>query len=102
MDEKTQNDMNRGGKRSGMRIRIALALVVSLILLVLLAWYFSKFQGLDVQSGSVLGYTVKSSEMTSRMRINLLKAVELEKSALSLVVIPRLAGIHGLACAMPQ
>jgi hypothetical protein len=81
MDEKMQKDRNRGGKRSGMRIRIALALVVSLILLVLLAWFFSKLQGRDVQSGSVLGYTMKSGEITSRMRINLLKAVELEKSA---------------------
>ena len=64
-----------------MRIRIALALAASLILLVLLAFYFSKLLERNVQSGSVLGYTVKSGEMTSRMRINLLKAVELEKSA---------------------
>ena len=81
MDEKTEEDMNTKGRRSGMKIRIALALAVSLILLVLLALYFSKLLERDVQSGSVLGYTMKSGEMTSRMRINLLKAVELEKSA---------------------
>ncbi len=81
MGEKTQKEMDTDGKGSGMRIRIALALGVSLILLVLLALYFSKLLEWNVQSGSVLGYTMKSSEMTSRMRINLLKAVELEKSA---------------------
>jgi len=81
MEEKTQNNMNTDGKDSGMRIRIALALAASLILLVLLALYFSKLLERNVQSGSVLGYTMKSGDMTSRMRINLLKAVELEKSA---------------------
>lgn len=35
MDDKKQNDMNTDGKRSSMKIRIALALAVSLILLVL-------------------------------------------------------------------
>jgi len=81
MEEKTHNNMNTDGKDSGMRIRIALALAASLILLVLLALYFSKLLERNVQSGSVLGYTMKSGDMTSRMRINLLKAVELEKSA---------------------
>ena len=81
MDKKTHNDMNTDGKGSGMRIRIALALAACLILLVLLALYFSKLLERNAQPGSVLGYTMKSSEMTSRMRINLLKAVELEKSA---------------------
>ena len=81
MDEKTEEEVNAKGKRSGMKIRIALALAVSLILLVLLALFFSKLLKRDVQSSSVLGYTMKSGELTSRMRINLLKAVELEKSA---------------------
>ena len=76
-----QNDVNRGEQRSGMRVRIVVALMVCLILLLLLALYFSKLLRQDVQSGSVLGFTMKGGEMTSRMRINLLKAVELEKSA---------------------
>ena len=81
MDEKMQNKRNRGGNYLGTRMRIVFALAISLIVMVILAFYFSTLLKRDVQSGSVLGYTMKSSEMTSRMRINLLKAVELEKSA---------------------
>ena len=81
MDEKMQNDRNKGGNRSGTRMRIVFALAISLIVMVLLALYFSTLLKRDVQTGSVLGFTAKSGEITSRMRINLLKSVELEKSA---------------------
>jgi hypothetical protein len=81
MDEKMQNCGNRDVNRSGSRMRIAFALAISLIVMVLLAFYFSTLLKRDVQTGSVLGFTMKSGEITSRMRINLLKSVELEKSA---------------------
>ena len=82
MDEKMQNSGNRDVNRSGSRMRIAFALATSLIVMVLLAFYFSTLLKRDVQTGSVLGFTMKSGEITSRMRINLLKSVDLEKSAL--------------------
>ena len=81
MDEKMQNSGNRDVNRSGSRMRIAFALAISLIVMVLLAFYFSTLLKRDIQTGSVLGFTMKSGEITSRMRINLLKSVELEKSA---------------------
>lgn len=81
MDEKMQNSGNNGGNRLGSRMRIVFALAISLIVMVLLAFYFSILLKRDVQTGSVLGFTMKSGEITSRMRINLLKSVELEKSA---------------------
>jgi hypothetical protein len=81
MDEKTQKDVNKDGKHLGMHTGVAIALAASLIFLVLLALYFSKLMDRNAQTGSVLGYTMRSGEMTSRMRIHLLKSVELEKSA---------------------
>lgn len=80
-----QGDADTKERRFSPKIRVVFALGIGFVLLILLALYFSKLLERNFQSGGVLGYTVKSGEMTSRMRIHLLKAVDLEKSALMAV-----------------
>ena len=63
-----------------MSMRIALALIITLLLSVL-ALYFSRFLGQDGRFETVLTNTTKVVEIVSRMRINLLKSTDLEKGA---------------------
>jgi hypothetical protein len=80
MDEINRSDLNTGRKTPGIGIRIALALIIVLLLSVL-ALYFSRFLEHDARYGTVLGNTTKVIEIASRMRINLLKSTDLKKSA---------------------
>jgi Four helix bundle sensory module for signal transduction len=101
MDEIDRSDLNTGRKTPGIRMRIALALII-IFLLSVLALYFSSFLGQDARDETVLGNTTKFVsrfpgqnawyetvlgnttkivEIVSRMRINLLKSNDLEKGA---------------------
>jgi hypothetical protein len=82
MDGIDQSDLNTGGKTPRTRIgmRIAVALLITLILAVLVL-FFSRFLEQDVRYKTVLGNTAKVIEISSRMRINLLKSTDLKKAA---------------------
>ena len=101
MDEIDRSDLNTGRKTPGIRMRIALALII-VFLLSVLALYFSgflgqdardktvagnttkvvsRFPGQDTWHETVFGNTTKVVEIVSRMRINLLKSTDLEKGA---------------------
>jgi hypothetical protein len=84
MDEMKRSDVNTVRKAPGIGMRIALALIVTL-LLSLLALYFSKFLGQDSRYATVIGNTAEVIEVISRMRINLLKSTDLEKGAVMAV-----------------
>jgi hypothetical protein len=84
MDEIDRSDLNRERKTPGIRMRIALALIITLLLSAL-ALYFSGFPGQDVRNESLFGNTTKVVEIVSRMRINLLKSTDLEKGAVMAV-----------------
>jgi hypothetical protein len=80
MDEMKRSDLNTLRKTPGIGMRIALALIITL-LLSLLVLYFSRFLGQDARYATVIGNTAKVIEVISRMRINLLKSTDLEKGA---------------------
>jgi hypothetical protein len=80
MDEMKRSDVNTLRKTPGIGMRIALALIITL-LLSLLVLYFSRFLGQDARYATVIGNTAKVIEVISRMRINLLKSTDLEKGA---------------------
>jgi len=80
MDEINRRDLKTWRKTPGMSMRIALALIITLLLSVL-ALYFSRFLGQDGRFETVLTNTTKVVEIVSRMRINLLKSTDLEKGA---------------------
>jgi len=80
MDEKNRSDLNTGRKNPQISTRVALALIITLLLIVL-ALHFSGFLGQDFRYETVLINTTKVIEIASRMRINLLKSTDLEKGA---------------------
>jgi hypothetical protein len=80
MDEMKRSDVNTLRKTPGIGMRIALALIITL-LLSLLTLYFSRFLGQDARYATVISNTAKVIEVISRMRINLLKSTDLEKGA---------------------
>ena len=80
MDEMKRSDVDTVRKTPGIGMRIALALIITL-LLSLLALYFSRFLGQDTRYTTVIGNTATVIEVISRMRINLLKSTDLEKGA---------------------
>jgi hypothetical protein len=84
MNENNRSDLNTGKKNLGIGMRIALALIITLLLSVL-ALYFSRFPGQDARYETVIGNTSKIIEIVSRMRINLLKSTDLEKGAVMAV-----------------
>jgi hypothetical protein len=84
MDEMNRTDVNAGRKTPRIGMRIALALIITL-LLSLVAMYFSGFLGEDARYATVLSNTAKVIEVISRMRINLLKSTDLEKGAVMAV-----------------
>lgn len=79
MDEINRSDLNTGRKNPGIGMRIALALIITLLMLV--ALYFSRSLWQDARYGTVLSNTAKVVEIVSRMRINLIKSTDLEKGA---------------------
>ena len=81
MQELSQKDRKMKERRSVVNIRIAVAILLCAAAILLLTMVFSRLMDRRDPSGTVLGYTVKSGETLTRMRIHLLKAVELEKSA---------------------
>jgi hypothetical protein len=84
MDEIDRNDLNAGRKAPGIRMRIALALIIVLLLSAIVL-YVSRFSGQDSWYETFFGNTTKVVEIVSRMRINLLKSTDLEKGAVMAV-----------------
>jgi hypothetical protein len=84
MDENHRSDLNTGKKNVKIGMRIALALIITLSLLVLVL-YVSRFPGQDARYETVLSNTAKVIEIVSRMRINLLKSTDMEKGAVMAV-----------------
>ena len=84
MDEIDRNDLNTGRKTPRIKMRIALALII-VILLSAIALYVARFSGQDSWYETFFGNTTKVAEIVSRMRINLLKSTDLEKGAVMAV-----------------
>ena len=83
MENATQNDTGKTGKPIEEKIGIAVALIIGLALLLLL---FFAYTGKHKQtSGHFMTHTEQSSKIASQMKINLLKSVEFEKSAVMAV-----------------
>jgi hypothetical protein len=80
MTDITGNDLNTGRKKPGMRKPIAVALIAT-FLLIGMVLYFSKYMTYDTRYKPFLLQTAEVLELTSRLRINLLKSTDLEKGA---------------------
>ncbi|MCX5820299.1 MAG: hypothetical protein NT047_10370 [Deltaproteobacteria bacterium] len=80
MDEINRSDLNTGRKTPRIGMWIAIALIITLMV-TMLALYFPRFLEQDARYETVLGNTAKVVEITSRMRINLLKSTDLKKDA---------------------
>lgn len=84
MDKRQRMDMNTERKTSGTGNRIVLTLIV-LVLLSAVVFSVSRFLGPNAWHKTVLGNTMKTVEIISRMRIDLLKSTDLEKGAVMAV-----------------
>jgi hypothetical protein len=85
MDDKKQESGSMSGGSRRMRWGIALGLTTFLVLAVLLYRYGPAFFGQGGRSESIFAVSAKKGEIVPRMRTNLLKSVEYEKSAVMAV-----------------
>jgi hypothetical protein len=84
MEETKGSTSGTGGKARRIGVRLAVILVLAL-LAALLAFIFLRFPGQGYRYETVLGNTAKVIEVTSRMRINLLKSTDLTKDSVMAV-----------------
>jgi hypothetical protein len=80
-DEMKRSNMNTVKRTQGIGKWIAMPLIIALLLVLLLALFLSRFPGNDVRYPTVFTNTAKVIEVISRMRINLLKSIDLGKAA---------------------
>ncbi len=85
MDGEKQESKPANSASRRRRWGVALGLAFCIVLAALLYWYGPAFFGPGGRSGSVFAVSAKKAEIVPRMRTNLLKSVEYEKSAVMAV-----------------